>query len=271
MSNTIQIMGGLGNQLFQVFVLLSYSISNKLAFHFEITESSRIDRPFYWNNFLKSLKPFLKQIIQLPLYYDPEFNYNKIPLFNRPFKLYGYFQSYKYFDKNKHIIEKLIKLKNQQENLKNDYEFSNIISIHFRIGDYINIQKHHPLLPIEYYKKALHKLLTKTNKNNWRVLYFCEEQDIKHVEKKVSILKLEFSNLIFEKINSKYADWEQMLIMSLCQHNIIANSSFSWWGAYFNKNNNKLVYYPSKYFGPAEGDKNLNDMFPDDWTKINNI
>ena len=56
-------------------------------------------------------------------------------------------------------------------------------------------------------------------------------------------------------------------MMSLCQHNIIANSTFSWWGAYMNENDNK-VFYPNKWFGAAQGNKNTNDLFMDNWIKI---
>ena len=58
-----------------------------------------------------------------------------------------------------------------------------------------------------------------------------------------------------------------MIKMSGCQHNIIANSSFSWWGAYFNDNKGN-VYYPNKWFGPSQGYKCMNDLFPPNWTII---
>tara|TARA_B100001173_G_C15750714_1_gene446730 strand:+ start:302 stop:553 length:252 start_codon:yes stop_codon:yes gene_type:complete len=78
-----------------------------------------------------------------------------------------------------------------------------------------------------------------------------------------------FKNIKFVDIDHKMADWEQMIAMSLCQHNIIANSTFSWWGAYFNQGNNN-VYYPSKWFGPGKGSFNeeLNDLFPNKWISI---
>ncbi|MFM8313149.1 MAG: alpha-1,2-fucosyltransferase [Deltaproteobacteria bacterium] len=59
-----------------------------------------------------------------------------------------------------------------------------------------------------------------------------------------------------------------MLLMSVCKDNIIANSSFSWWGAYFNSNPNKIVTYPSKWFGPIAG-HDTRDLCPPEWNKIN--
>ena len=100
---TIEILGGLGNQLFQIFNLISYGLSNKIPFYFEYKETPvRGDRPFYWDNFLLSLKPFIKSTTQnnLPLYREEGFHYSQLIPYKqigRPFKFYGYFQSYKYF------------------------------------------------------------------------------------------------------------------------------------------------------------------------------
>ena len=151
---------------------------------------------------------------------------------------------------------------------KNEYDYSNIVSLHFRVGDYVNLQQHHPVMKNTYYIEALKSLIKCTENDKWTVLFFCEEDDIAYVNFQINIIKQELPNLIFEKIDSKYADWQQVLIMSLCQHNIIANSSFSWWGAYFNKNMDKQVYYPSLWFGPAQGEKNTADLIPPEWTKI---
>jgi hypothetical protein len=69
------------------------------------------------------------------------------------------------------------------------------------------------------------------------------------------------------RADSKLSDWEQLLLMSLCEHNIIANSTFSWWSGYFNTNQNKIICYPSQWFGP-----NIvhctSDLFPKNWFKI---
>lgn len=78
----------------------------------------------------------------------------------------------------------------------------------------------------------------------------------------------QFKNVTFVPIHTEINDYEQVLMMSLCQHNIIANSSFSWWGAYFNTNPDKIVCYPEKWFGPTQGNKKMDDLFPESWVRI---
>jgi hypothetical protein len=101
------------------------------------------------------------------------------------------------------------------------------------------------------------------------IVYFCEDQDIKDVEYIIKKLRLEFPLIKFERANPLLKDWEQMLLMSLCNHNIIANSTFSWWGAYLNSNVNKIVCYPEKWFMPNV--HNIKDLFLEEWVPIENI
>ena len=275
---TIEIMGGLGNQLFQIFHVISYSLKNKIAFYFENKNFPiRKDRPFYWDNFLVSLKPFIKKSYNtnLKIYYERGFHYTEpIPYnhFGYSFKFYGYFQSYKYFQEKQQDIFKLIKLNKQQDIVKMKYntlyDFENTISLHFRIGDYKHQPQNHPVIDISYYKLALKHIIEYSKKNNWNILYFYEKQDIDIVKEKIDLLQKEFNYLIFIPIDTEILDYEQILLMSLCRHNIIANSSFSWWGAYFNQNSNKKIIYPSIWFGPSLGNKKTDDMFPDEWCKI---
>jgi hypothetical protein len=139
------------------------------------------------------------------------------------------------------------------------------ISIHFRLGDYKNLQDFHPILSYEYYYKAL-KYLIKSNEN-YNVLYFCEELDKDVVEFIIFRLKKQFVNINFIQCPFDIEDWQQLLLMSLCNNHIIANSTFSWWGAYFN-NKEKKVCYPSIWFGQKLQHNDLKDLFPNDWIEI---
>ena len=277
LSITTHVMGGIGNQLFQVFNLLSYSLTNKISFFFEKRLPDREDRPFYWDNFFKSLTPFFKEgsPMNLPLYKETDFHFNRIAPFDkihRMFRFYGYFQSYKYFDHHKTSIFKLIQLEEQREMVKRKYnsDYSNSISLHFRIGDYKHLQQHHPIVSITYYVDALKYICKKTNKNDWNIIYFYEDQDREIVTQNIKDIECELPELTFTPVDTTIPDYEQILLMSHCQHNIIANSTFSWWGAYFNPTQTKIVTYPNpdRWFGPAQGNKKMDDLFPSDWVKV---
>ena len=83
----------------------------------------------------------------------------------------------------------------------------------------------------------------------------------------INKLQNDFPNYTFERKYSHLEDWEQMLLMSMCYHNIIANSSFSWWSAYFNSNINKIVCYPSVWFAD-KANIDTSDLCPKRWKKI---
>ena len=167
----IEIMGGLGNQLFQIFTGISYAIDNKTAFKIKFNKAyliSPVDgiskRPTYWDNFLNSIRGFTyTERPRLPVFRESEaFKYNKIPSVAEDFILFGYYQSYLYFDNNKDTIKKLLDIDKNRELVKQ--EMSNFfgdkhpISMHFRIGDYVKASHVHPILDIEYYKGALKTL-----------------------------------------------------------------------------------------------------------------
>jgi len=292
---TVNLMGGLGNQLFQIFSTISLSLKYKIPFIFEYSEKLTIGihRPTYWNNFLLSLKKFttLNKLYYL-LYKEPSFNYHEIDLSNHlehikknGLKLQGYFQSYKYFKDEYSSIIKLIKLNETQKRIKikyNNYfeKKKNIISLHFRLGDYKDKQDYHPILNDEYYINSLNYIIengfnNSSKRENITILYFCEKEDNNLISKRLEniIKNVKYFNENGDvkkeiiKVEDNIEDWEQMIIMSCCHHNIIANSSFSWWGAYFNENVNKIVCYPSRWFG-NKTNTNVKDLCPDSWIKI---
>lgn len=277
---TCNLMGGLGNQIFQIFATLSYAIKCGQIYNFSNVKTlgggSTTTRHTYWETFFKELKPFtIEYFYGLDIIREKQFTYdnelhNEIK--NTPnIMLYGYFQSYKYFINEFNTICKLINLKAlifdtlQKSEYRVDV-LKNSVSMHFRIGDYKNIQQCHPLMEINYYDDALHFILSKKT-NICNVLYFCEDCDIADVLDMITILKNKHPRVSFERCLPELDDWEQMLIMSLCGDNIIANSSFSWWGAFFNENTNKMVCYPSKWFGSSIN-HDTSDLFPPEWTKI---
>lgn len=273
---TTDLIGGLGNQLFQVFNLISYCLDTDNIYVLEKIESSPSvcgNRLVYWETIFKGIEHNCKKYkFRLPVWREPKHNYNPIPIFQptQHVKIAGYFQSYKYFDHNIEKIEEILSLNELSKNIKKEkcMDYDNIISMHFRLGDYVKLQNCHPIMPIEYYIKSLRKIIQYTNKTNWKVLYYNEKEDEEAVQNKIEKIKEEFPEIEYIRCDYEMADWEQMLQMSLCKHNIIANSTFSWWGAYLNNNEYNMVMYPSIWFGPELNDKNVEDLFQDSWNKI---
>lgn len=279
---TCNLMGGLGNQLFQIFTTISHAMNLKVKFVFidvdKLGGGQTIVRPTYWDNFLIKLKPFTSKIFpRMTLIKESGFNYNDLNLFkhkNENICLYGYFQSHKYFFGNFYTICKMIGLDEIKKSviIKSGFTqdvLNDTISLHFRLGDYKKIQQFHPIMTSEYYKKAINYFKIRGQlKSN--ILYFCEEEDLEDVNETINKLKIEFPALNFIRASNDLSDWEQMILMSCCRDNIIANSSFSWWGAHFNMNPYKIVCYPAVWFGEAAG-HNTKDLFPIEWNKIQNL
>ncbi len=318
---TIQLMGGLGNQLFQIFATIAYAIEHTHQFVFPYSDKLLVGktRPTYWHNFLKNLTIFTtknpvrkcsnEQLNAFPILKEPAFHYTKIPAVpaNNSISLYGYYQSYKYFEAYQDKIYSLILLSNQKKLIRCKYaellSGMDTISMHFRLGDYKEKQQFHPIMPKEYYKNALlhilnvwsHRLKTHTDQHHAgcmerdaqghqstqpdiklhymnidkvRVLYFCEAEDMAFVSGVIDYLKGIYNLVEFVHVPNEVEDWEQMLLMSCCTDNIVANSSFSWWGAYLNQYEEKCVCYPNVWFGNAMAGTNVDDLFPPTWTKI---
>jgi hypothetical protein len=273
---TCNLKGGLGNQLFQIFAVISYSLQHKQPFSFIYSESvsSITPRHSYWGSFLKSLKAFTKSDFPTAntkvIMYN-EMEYRVLPMTTTEHTIFdGYFQSYKYFEEKQDDIFRLIQLDKQKSDclLKHNTSLTNTISLHFRMGDYKHLGHFHPIMGFNYYKNALTNILSSCQFQKFKVLYFCETEDNNEVTNIISHLMDVFPLLTFEKASDDIADWEQMLIMSGCTHNIIANSSFSWFGAYFNTNRNKIVCYPNTWFCGNGANICMDDLFPPLWQKI---
>jgi hypothetical protein len=122
-------------------------------------------------------------------------------------------------------------------------------------------------MPYEYYRNALQYIIDHQSDKTFTVLYFCQEQDNDIVFNMIERLRELYPSIEFTKVDDTIPDWKQMLLMSCCSHNIIANSTFSWWGGYFNQNSDKMVCYPDKWFGPKIN-HDTRDLFPGDWISV---
>ena len=279
---TCNLMGGLGNQIFQIFATISYAIKTRNWFKFTNVKSlgsgSTTVRNTYWDSFFSRLNHFTtNEFPQMHIVREKDFTFNELPLHelvNNNVMISGYFQSYKYFEPNYEIISRMIGLDQMKAELlkKMNYDLaflSSVVSMHFRIGDYKPIQHVHPIMTKEYYFRCLNHIQMICNSQDAKltIMYFCEDVDISDVHEVISYLSERFSQLTFIRGENNLEDWEQMLLMSCCHHNIIANSSFSWWSAYFNSWEDKIVCYPSVWFGPS-APHDTRDLCPPTWIKI---
>ncbi|MBI3631991.1 MAG: alpha-1,2-fucosyltransferase [Candidatus Vogelbacteria bacterium] len=178
--------------------------------------------------------------------------------------LSGNWQSEKYFKKIEDVLRKELTLKNIPTFLTKEWlqktATCNSISIHIRRGDYIqktNTNKIHGTCEAEYYENAV-KLISKTiNKPE----FFIFSDDIDWAKKNLRI-----NYPIHLVSDNEILDYEELIIMSNCKHNITANSSFSWWGAWLNNNRNKITIAPKKWFQVEEID--TKDLIPSSWIRI---
>lgn len=269
---SVDLVGGLGNQIFQIYTVIAYSLKYNYIFMFlnqyELNYGITM-RYTYWNTFFLKLKSNV--VDSLPEYTNISeggFKYNDL-IVNDNTRLNGYFQSYKYFENYKHKIYDIVGIDNLKHNLLNKLnktsdDFKNVISMHFRLGDYKYLSEFHGILDLKYYIDSLNYF--NSFNQPFVIYYLCEEEDIDIVNKKISVLKQMFTFTFIRLTN--LADWEQLIFMSLCNHNIIANSSFSWWGAYLNSWNDKKICRPSKWFNEPSID--TSDLCPPSWNVIQN-
>ena len=299
---SIQIMGGFGNQLFQIFAALAYGIKRNLKVVFPFQRNMG-HRHTYWDTFFRDLTMFTTQnpanrvsdedITRMPIYQERDFTFSPFPEFDN-ICLVGYFQSYKYFESHQDIIYRLLKLDEKKSEVHSRYpelfstnsgessntstnsgESSNTstnsgesVSIHFRLGDYKQKRYYHPIMNYEYFENSLDHVVAQRS-NLKRVLYICESEDNEYVESKIALFKAKYPNLEYIKVPDSMPDYDQVLTMSLCDHNVMSNSTFSWWGSYLNSNPDKIVCYPSVWFGEYyEHTHDHRDMMPEKWVKI---
>jgi hypothetical protein len=182
--------------------------------------------------------------------------------------LSGYWQSEKYFPGIREILLDDFKFKPSSDEsiqilAERIINTPNSVSVHIRRGDYQNnpqVNKIHGVLPIEYYVEAMGLMLKRTEKP---IFYFFSD-DIDWVISKFS----ELDNVFFVNQNMGSNSFEDMRLMSLCKHNIVANSSFSWWGAWLNQNPSKIVIAPKKWFADSIKNNEAKDIVPDSWIKL---
>ena len=256
---TCHLKGGLGNYLFQVISTFGISKKQNKTFLIDLNNihTGHHHISTYQDNILSKFN-FVKLDFEIKNYVVPEtIKFCEIPNFNYPIKLDGYLQNEKYFkDYRDNIIDMLSPNNNILDKLNQKYDFLSkkiTCSIHIRRGDYVHLQHIHNLLEIDYYKKCYNII------NNICDVFLIFSDDINWCKENFNFIE----NKIFIENNK---DFEDFYLMSLCNHNIISNSTFSWWSAWINVTPDKQVFYPSKWFNIDYID--YSEIGCNDWIKI---
>lgn len=255
-------MGGLGNYLFQIASAYSYGIEYNKKLILTINDSVKVHNHLstYKSNILSNIEFYdYKNLNGYKIYNEKSFDYNFLEYLDGDVCLNGYFQSEKYFKKYEKEVrtlfsypyEYLISIKEKYKNILLD----KTCSIHVRRGDYLSKPEFHPTQSVEYYERAIELI-----NDEFILLVFSD--DIDWCKKNLMNLN---KRTIFLHGNP---DYEDLLLMSLCKSNIIANSSFSWWAAWLNNNSEKKVVAPSNWFGSSYNNHNTKDLYCDSWLII---
>jgi hypothetical protein len=250
--------GRLGNQMFQYAALRG--IAELKEYNFCIPGSEFKDQ---WNDHqlfeafnLSNLSR--KKIISADYYQETKFNYDQDYVDNCPdnVNLHGYFQTEKYFSHISDSIKEDFTFKSEiLDPCKEAFDFDKLISLHIRRTDFVEKSNDHPPCSLEYYQKALEQF-----DSNIQVMIFsddiawCKEQELFSADR-----------FLFSENEWNLID---LCLMSMCTHHIIANSTFSWWGAWLSGSNQ--VIGPSKWFGDSgyTAQHNTSDIIPERWMKI---
>ena len=284
----IKICGGIGNQMFQYALYTTFKEQGKEVYldidgldsfienhgwsdifkvfelSYDIVKDS--DKVILYDNAQDWISRIRRKILgrkKTHIIENREGNFQLEILSSKEAYLEGYWQSEKYFEENKDKIKYLYRFKTEPSNnckamMKQIGEVSGSVSIHVRRGDYlqgINNNIYGGICNESYYRSAI-KLFKQRVENP---TFFCFSNDIEFCKE-----KFRNEDFIFVDCNDEYNAWMDMMLMSMCKHNIIANSSFSWWGAWLNSNQEKMVVAPRTWLNTKE----MKDICPDNWIRL---
>jgi len=291
-------MGGRGNQMFQYAVgrslSLKYNTELKLDLNFLLNRTLR--KNFVFRNFdldLYNIKaeiaseneslPYtyyhsrvIRKLVGLKTKYfngkydvveEEYFHFNpKVKESRDNSFLIGYWQSYKYFEDIKDIIKKDFTFKSsiseKAKEMMKEITDSNAICVNIRRADYISnpdANKHHGVCNSEYFERAAKLIEEKVDNPK----YFVFSDDVEWCKENIKFS----NNMVYVDhtyTGDRFSDYLRLMIN--CKHFIIPNSTFAWWAAWLNDNDNKIVVTPKQWF--ANQDINTNDLILDNWIKI---
>ncbi len=276
MLNVVRFNGGLGNQMFQYAFYLRLKKEHPLSLFLFDTEKAQcnhcgyeLDKVFYIDS-IKQARNYRRLKRHWPkletkfhtIKQETSLRYSLDPFLIHRFGIIyeGFWQSEKFFLPIENKVRTTFSFQEGKLNDKTKetavfLNSSNSVSVHIRRGDYLQHADVFGLCTSEYYKKAI--TFIKERIDSPTFVFFSD--DIEWVRQNVNC-----KNAIYVSWNHGNDSWQDMYLMSLCKHNIIANSSFSWWGAWLNPNIEKMVVAPKQWFLYS----NNYDILPDKWIKL---
>lgn len=291
----IKLMGGLGNQMFQYATGRALADHHHVALKLDITGyaedplrkyelslmniraeiatpkelrtvGTRSVTKLFWTPFVKNIfskKRFNNRSLyfkEKSFMFDPEIRNLKPPIY-----LEGYWQSERYFSNIFSALQSDFSLKISLDKLNqvilNKIISSNAVSLHVRRGDYVSnptTAQYHGVCPMDYYREAIDYMA----KNTVNPHFFVFSDDMPWV---TDNLRIDHPRTLVQ-VNGEDRGAFDMVLMKSCRHHIIANSSFSWWGAWLNPNKEKIVVAPKRWFNQANID--THDLLPEKWVTL---
>lgn len=283
----IKLQGGLGNQLFQYALGRTIETKYKKEVKYDVAtyrEQGRFTQRFYLLNKFKTMVTFAsdEEIIKakngafnyftrkaLNKFFFKKYNISYDPVFFESLKttdsayLEGYWQSIRYVEPCIEDLRKEISLKDEMSQVLNEkieeVSKSASVAIHIRRGDYLNAGVDLSVLDISYYKKANDYASQRLN----NLKYYIFTDDVRWAKENLHFLGKD--NVIFIS-DLGMNDYEELLLMASCKNVIIANSSFSWWGAMLNQNKDAIIVCPKDWRNKFI--KNDDNLCPKEWVRI---
>ncbi len=282
----VKIEGGLGNQMFQYAIARVLSIKNNTDLKLDITDFEHYPLHKYSLGHFKIVENFATEgevnsiKNKYPSFWSrlrgkksdgilqekKEFVFDQsIFDIKRDVYLSGYWQNEHYFSDYEDIIKNDFEVKTSPKGknieMLEKIQSSNSVSLHIRRGDFISnkvTHQKHGTCNLDYYQRAISFVTSKVHKTE----FFIFSDDIEWAKKNLR-LKHKTNYIDFNNSDTNYED---LRLMMNCKHDIIANSTFSWWGAWLNRNKKKIVISPQEWFNKAELD--TSDLIPQEWTKL---
>lgn len=282
----VRVIGGLGNQMFQYALYKKLQVIGKKVKldisgfnNYKLHNGYELERIFNIKpsiateaeinklndnktNFIYKIK---RKVVgrKKTHYCEENFKFDKEIYINDNMYLDGYWQTEKYFEdiRDEILVDFSYQFEGDKKNetILQDIKKTNSVSIHIRRGDYVKDKEvfkiYGGITTSEYYQLAINAICKRVENPR----FFIFSNDIEWVKSNLRI-----NNSCFIEHNSGLDSYKDLFLMSMCKHNIIANSSFSWWGAWLNQNENKTVIVPDKWVNTYD----TPDIAPKQWIKI---